>query len=146
VIVRETSCTGNVLSGKRLSGKVIVRETSVKRPVSVYRSQVGVISKRLNVSSWFSNRGYYVIREFGGISKITVLSSVAFPNSELGLFPLFSPRHGDVEFAAAENRGVDLLAPDCKAEKCGTGNIGKSNVWKAKLIVRMLCDRQCRFR
>ena len=29
MIVRETSCPGNVLSGKRLSGKVIVRETSV---------------------------------------------------------------------------------------------------------------------
>jgi len=29
VIVRETSCPGNVLCGKRLSGKVIVRETSV---------------------------------------------------------------------------------------------------------------------
>jgi len=29
--VRARSCTGNVLSGKRLSGKVIVRETSVTR-------------------------------------------------------------------------------------------------------------------
>jgi len=29
--VRETSCPGNVLSMKRLSGKVIVRETSVNR-------------------------------------------------------------------------------------------------------------------
>jgi len=29
-LVRETTCPGNVLSGKRLSGKVIVRETSVK--------------------------------------------------------------------------------------------------------------------
>jgi len=30
-LVRETTCPGNVLSGKRLSGKLIVRETSVKR-------------------------------------------------------------------------------------------------------------------
>jgi len=32
VIVRERSCLGNVLSGKRLSGKVILRETSVTPP------------------------------------------------------------------------------------------------------------------
>jgi len=31
VIVRESDWPGNDLSGKRLSGKVIVRETSVKR-------------------------------------------------------------------------------------------------------------------
>jgi len=38
VFVRETSCTGNVLSGKRLSGKVTVRETSVKLNIIAQRN------------------------------------------------------------------------------------------------------------
>ena len=48
----------------------------------------------------------------------------------------FTEYYGDAEFAGVENAGVDLSPPDCRAEKCGSGNIGKSNVWnwKAKLV------------
>jgi len=40
-----------------------------------------------------------------------------------------------------KNAVVNLSAPDYRAGKCVTGNIGKSNVWKTKFVI-MLCDRQ----
>ena len=42
---------------------------------------------------------------------------------------------GDAEFAGVENAVVDLLAPDSGTLKCRGGNIGRSNVWKAKLVI-----------
>ena len=52
-------------------------------------------------------------------------------------------RTGTVNLRGVWNAGKDLSTQDYRAGKTGSGSVGKSNVWKTKLVV-MSCERHCR--